>query len=204
MTGSTDGFPRGIPPRWTSSAKSGVGTALSASCRVWFTLSHGILNEVYYPRVDTACIRDLGLIVTRPDGYFSEEKRHAESRIEPLEDGVPAYRVVNAARDGIYRIEKRILVDPDRETVLQDIIFTPGAGSAADFRLYALLAPHLVNAGMHNTAWIDDYKGVTMLFATGGYGICLALASSVGFSAATAGYVGVSDGWTQLQRHRAT
>ncbi|TGV78764.1 hypothetical protein EN801_035565, partial [Mesorhizobium sp. M00.F.Ca.ET.158.01.1.1] len=65
----------GIPARWTSSAKSGVGVALSPSSRVWFTISHGILNEVYYPRVDSACTRDLGLIVTGKDGYFSEEKR---------------------------------------------------------------------------------------------------------------------------------
>ena len=42
------GWP-GISPRWTSSAKSGVGTALNLHSRVWFTLSHGILNEVYYP-----------------------------------------------------------------------------------------------------------------------------------------------------------
>jgi len=44
----------GIPAAWTSSSKSGVGTALSPACSVWFTLSHGILNEVYYPRVDRA------------------------------------------------------------------------------------------------------------------------------------------------------
>ena len=57
------GWP-GIPARWTSSAKSGIGTAVSRDSRVWFTLSHGILNEVYYPRVDHACTRDLGFIVT--------------------------------------------------------------------------------------------------------------------------------------------
>ena len=45
------GWP-GIPARWTSSAKSGVGTALGAGSRVWFTISHGILNEIYYPSVD--------------------------------------------------------------------------------------------------------------------------------------------------------
>jgi len=70
------GWP-GIPPRWTSSAKSGVGTALGPSSRVWFTLSHGILNEIYFPRVDMACTRDLGLIITDGRFYFSEEKRHA-------------------------------------------------------------------------------------------------------------------------------
>ncbi|WP_409529877.1 hypothetical protein, partial [Shinella sp.] len=40
----------GIDARWTSSAKSGVGTALTAASRTWFTISHGILNEVYHPR----------------------------------------------------------------------------------------------------------------------------------------------------------
>jgi len=48
------GWP-GIEPRWTSSAKTGVGTALNLHSRVWFTLSHGILNEIYFPRVDQAC-----------------------------------------------------------------------------------------------------------------------------------------------------
>ena len=68
------GWP-GIPARWTSSAKSGVGTALSARSRVWFTISHGILNEIYYPRVDHACTRDFGLIVT--DGAASSPRRSA-------------------------------------------------------------------------------------------------------------------------------
>src|SRR3954465_11972012 len=72
------GWP-GIPARWTSSAKSGIGTAVSRDSRVWFTLSHGILNEIYYPRIDHACTRDLGLIVTDGRTYFSEEKRHADS-----------------------------------------------------------------------------------------------------------------------------
>jgi glucoamylase len=47
------GWP-GIEARWTSSAKSGVGTALTAMSRTWFTLSHGILNEIYYQRPDLA------------------------------------------------------------------------------------------------------------------------------------------------------
>src|SRR5690349_22501640 len=88
------GWP-GIPPRWTSSAKSGVGTSLGPESRVWFTLSHGIINEIYYPRVDQACTRDVGLIVTDGDGFFSEEKRHTHHLVEYLADGVPAYRLTN-------------------------------------------------------------------------------------------------------------
>ena len=44
--------------------QTGVGTALSDKSRVWFTPSHGIFNEIYYPRIDQACVRDMGLTVT--------------------------------------------------------------------------------------------------------------------------------------------
>ncbi len=78
MIDEAPGHP-GTAPRWTSSAKSGVGSATTTSSRVWFTLSHGILNEVYYPHPDLPCTRDLGLIVTGLGGFVSEEKRDAFS-----------------------------------------------------------------------------------------------------------------------------
>ncbi|MES0118965.1 glucan 1,4-alpha-glucosidase [Mesorhizobium sp. C277A] len=187
----------GIPARWTSSAKSGVGAALSTASRVWFTLSHGIVNEVYYPGLDSACTRDMGLLVTGPGGWFSEEKRDATHAIEPFEDGVPAYRLINATAR--YQIEKRILADPARPALLQETSFTALEGVATDYRVYALLAPHLVNAGMGNTAWIGEHKGRPMLFASG-RGTCLALASSLPWGDCSAGYAGFSDGWQQLSR----
>ena len=196
---TSDSGMRGIAPRWTSSAKSGVGTALSPACRMWFTLSHGILNEIYFPRIDWACTRDIGLIVTGPDGYFSEEKRSTESVVTTIEDGVPAYQLVNTAIDGRYRIVKRIIVDPARNSLLQQISFEALQGSVHDYRLYVLAAPHLVNAGAGNTGWVGDYKGTPMLFATGKGGISLALAVSGGWRTPSAGYVGVSDGWQQLR-----
>src|SRR6185312_9370194 len=146
----------GISPRWTSSAKSGVGTAANANSRVWFTISHGILNEIYAPRLDTACIRDFGFIVTA-DGYFSEEKRDTIQTGEMLDDGVPAYRLTHTARDGRYRITKTIFSDPDREVVLQEIGFEALIGKASDYAVHAIVAPHLVNAGAGNTVWYDDF-----------------------------------------------
>src|SRR5438093_13102265 len=97
------GWP-GVPARWTSSAKSGIGTSISRDSRVWFTLSHGILNEVYYPRVDIACTRDLGFIVTDGQTYFSEEKRDARSETSQVSPGIPAYQIRNTAVDGQYGI----------------------------------------------------------------------------------------------------
>jgi glucoamylase len=105
------GWP-GISARWTSSNKSGVGTALTAISRVWFTLSHGILNEIYYPRLDQACTRDFGLIVTADGTFFSEEKRDCHHAVEVIEDGVPAFRLFNTCLKGRYRIEKMIIGDP--------------------------------------------------------------------------------------------
>ncbi|TIT99742.1 MAG: glucan 1,4-alpha-glucosidase [Mesorhizobium sp.] len=188
----------GIPARWTSSAKSGVGTGLSANSPLWFTISHGILNEVYYPRLDSACTRDLGLIITGRDGYFSEEKRDAAHLIEPFEAGVPGYRLVNTAVNGSCRIEKRIVTDSKRPVLLQEITFAALKGSASDYQVYALLAPHLVNRGMGNTAWVGEHKGQRILFASG-RGVSVALAASLPWGACSAGYVGFSDGWQQLR-----
>ena len=193
------GWP-GIAPRWTSSAKSGIGTAVSRDSRIWFTLSHGILNEIYYPRVDHACTRDLGLIVTDGQSHFSDEKRNTRSETSQVAPGIPAYRVRNTSVDRRYRIEKDVLTDPWRDVVLQRIRFIPLQGGLADFRLFVLLAPHLGNHGDGNTAWAGDYKGTPLLLASRGPH-ALALASSAPWRDRSVGFVGVSDGWQQLKAH---
>jgi len=191
----------GIPPRWTTSAKSGVGTALNTFSRVWFTLSHGIFDEIYYPRADQACIRDMGFIVTDGTEFFSEEKRDTQQEIEMLAAGVPAFRLVNRCKYGRYRIEKEIVADPRRDVVLQRVRFTPLTGTIDSYHLHVLLAPHLANSGGGNTAWIGDYKGVPMLIAERD-GNALALACSLPWANRSAGFVGVSDGWQDLSQHK--
>ena len=42
----------GIEPRWTHSAKDIIGTAYSTSSRIWFTVSRGVLSEIYFPTLD--------------------------------------------------------------------------------------------------------------------------------------------------------
>lgn len=200
LSQSAPGHP-GITPRWTSSAKSGVGTALTPTSRVWFTLSHGIFNEIYYPRVDQACTRDMGLIVTDGRDFFSEEKRHTRHQVAYLAHGVPGYRLVNTCEQGRYRIEKEILADPWRDVVLQHTRFAPLQGTPEDYHLYLLLAPHLGNQGAGNTAWVGDYKGVPMLFAERA-GISLALACSAPWLKRSVGFVGISDGWQDVMQHK--
>ena len=200
MPSAAPGRP-GIPARWTSSAKSAFGTALTLESRVWYTISHGILNEIYYPRVDYACTRDFGFIVTNGRDYFSEEKRHARSTVRPVEDGVPAFTLANVAADGRYRIDKTVLSDPHRDVVLQRVTFR-ALDEARDYRLFALLSPHLVNRGADNEAWLDNYKGRPMLFAAGS-GNAMALGCSAPWRARSVGFVGFSDGWQDLSQHFA-
>jgi glucoamylase len=193
------GWP-GIPPRWTSSAKTGVGTALNQHSKVWFTLSHGILNEVYFPRVDQACTRDLGFIVTDGKAFFSEEKRHCTFENHPVEPGIPVFELTNTDNSGRYRIHKEVFTDPYRNVVLQKIRFEPLQGELSDYHVYALLSPHLANFGSGNTGWVGDYKGVPMFFAERD-GTALALGSSAPWKKMSVGFVGASDGWQDLSNH---
>ena len=194
------GWP-GISPRWTSSAKEGVGTSASYQSRVWFTISHGILNEVYYPRIDQANTRDMEFLVADGDQFFSEEKRDTLRRISPLEQGVPAYKLVNTCKKGRYRLTKIIITDPQRDVLLQKIRFDPLKRNLEDYGVYALLAPHIGNRGYGNHSWVGTFKGIPMLFAQR-EGTAVALACSTPFKMMSCGYVGVSDGWQDVNAHK--
>jgi glucoamylase len=114
---------------------------------------------------------------------------------------VPAFRLVNTCRDGRYRIEKQIVTDPQRDTVLQQVHFIAQKGELSDYRLHVLLAPHLGNQGGGNTAWVDDFEGTPLLFAQR-KGDALALACSAPWVKRSVGYVGSSDGWQDLKAHK--
>lgn len=143
----------------------------------------------------------MGLIVTDGAALFSEEKRDTDSAIRWLAEGVPAYGLINTSRDGRYRIEKQIVTDPQRDTVLQQVRFIAERGKLSDYQLHVLLAPHLGNHGSGNTAWVDEFEGIPLLFARR-EGTALALGCSVAWSKRSVGYVGTSDGWQDLKAHK--
>ena len=159
---------RGIPPRWTSSGKSGVGTAAVRNSQVWFTVSHGIVNEVYFPRLDQANTRDCGLLITDGAAFFSEEKRHAACQILPLAQGVPGYQPTNTCVQGRYRVGKTIVTDPDRDVLLQRVRFEALQGALTDYHLY-VLAPANVRWSVdgwhtvHDTPTTDTGVGLHYL-----------------------------------------
>ena len=99
----------GIKPNWTSSAKQGIGTSLSAASPVWFTLGHGILNEIYFPTVDTANTRDAQYLVADDNSFMHEEKRHMKHSVEYSDPRSLAYRQINVDPHGRYRFVKETI-----------------------------------------------------------------------------------------------
>ncbi|QEH38011.1 Glucoamylase precursor [Aquisphaera giovannonii] len=189
------GWP-GDPPRWTTAAKQGIGTAAAnpphGTNLAWFTLACGALTEVYYPRVDSAVLRSLGLVVTGPGGFASDERRDASHRLEPPADGVPIYRLENACRSGRYRIRKEIFTHPDHDAVIQRTEFEPLHGGAAGYRVFVVLEPHSGGEGEGASVWLGDARGIPLLMADAPGG-SLALACSSPWGEATAGFAGTSD-----------
>ena len=190
----------GSPPTWSASRKSAVGTAKNLNSRLWFTLGEGIVTELYSPRIDLAATRDFGFFVTDGNAFFSDEQHDATHQVAWLADGVPAFEVVNTCRQGRYRITKKILANPDTHALLQHTTFEPL--TPGDYRVYARVAPHLMNHGGENEATVGDYKGDPMLLARHD-GFAMAMAGDAPWLKRSVGYVGVSDSRADLVAHKA-
>ena len=190
----------GAEPLWSRSAKDGGGTAYHTGCRLWFTLSHGILNEVYCPTVDTPNTRDLQLLVTDGATFCHEEKSDFQHAVEMPEPGVLFYRLTNTGPDGRYRLIKHVLTDPHRSTLLVHTrLEITDESLRGRLRLFALLTPHLGGHGAENHAgWLDT--GERTLLHAERENFHLVFGCDRGFVRRSVGYLGASDGWQDLHQ----
>jgi glucoamylase len=190
----------GLAPTWCSSDKEMVGCPLGPA-RLWFTIGGGIVNEVYYPRVDIPQIRDLGFIVADGAGFWVEVKRMWKHDVALADGGVPAVKIVH--HHARFELMLRVTPCDDRDVLLIEVTLS---GDAA-LRPYALLAPHLGGTGLGNRAAVVSYRGRRVLWAEQGpFGLALAAATPAqadAFTRGGAGYVGENDGWQDFSRHGA-
>ena len=186
----------GAPGRdahWASAAKQAVGTSNTTASKVWFTLGGGALTEVYYPSVDVANVQALQLVVVSSDRKRVEtESEDTTHHIETLDERALSFRQVNTGRSGAYTITKTYTVDPRRHTLLINVEFK-SAGNNPYF-LYVYYDPSLKNSGMHDTA---RSEGDALVAADADH--ASALVASPSFTETTNGYLGTSDGLTQLR-----
>ncbi len=189
----------GAKPRWSSGAKAGVGTSVSKNSRVWFTVGSGAVNEVYFPDVDKANTRSVRFLVTDDRGFFSNEMSDTSSLVRTIGEGVPGYLVESTCREGRYRLTKEIISDPARDCLLVRVQFEV-LQSGSPLHLYLEIDPHLKDCGEGNTAWVGQYKGIPMLFAARDTSV-LAAVCTVPYLESTCGYIGRSDGLTDLKQN---
>jgi glucoamylase len=190
----------GIGPTWANGTKEIVGCSLGSS-RVWFTVGAGIINEVYYPRVDIPQIRDLGFIVANGAGYWVEVKRMNAYRLETAGAGIPAVRIVHECDRFALRL--RIVPCANRDVLLVEVDLEGEEG----LRPYALLAPHLGGTGHDNHAEAGRYHSRRVLWARQGpFALALTAADDKqrdAWGRLSAGFVGSSDGWQDFAKNGA-
>ncbi len=176
-----------------------MGTAYSASSQVWFTVSKGILNEVYFPTIDKPQIRDLQYLVTDGATFFHDERQLINTH-ECLASGALGYRITNADPQGRFRLIKEVIADPHQACVLMHTRLEAGPDLLPKLRLYALLAPHLEVGGQGNTANVVEASQGRVLTAHKG-STWLTLAASVPFARCSCGYVATTDGWQDVSKN---
>ncbi len=190
----------GLPPRWSRGNKDGVGTAYSADSRLWFTLWRGIVTEVYFPTIDRPQLRDLQFLVTDGRSFFHEEKRHLEPKVEMIGRHALGYQVRAADPEGRYTLEKEVLAMPHLPALVERVRFEAAPAWRSRLRLFVLAAPHLEGGGGGNSARRANVSGRDFLAAVKGE-TALALGASTPFRRLSCGFVGRSDGWTDLSEN---
>lgn len=183
-SGDAPGAP-GAPAVYQPADKQGFGTAHGgAASPVWFTLGGGSMTEVFYPDLSTPATRELTLLVT--DGRsVTEEVRGRTEQVGDL-----TFR--QTAHGTGWSATTTYVTDPARATVLVDVSFT----AHRPLKVYALYDPALSREGNDDTGTSGDALVAADASAAA------ALVAGRGFGATSTGYLGTSDGRTDLADHR--
>ncbi|HET9479588.1 MAG TPA: alpha-amylase family glycosyl hydrolase [Pyrinomonadaceae bacterium] len=136
--------------RWPTAAKNGFGTSVTLGSKVWFTLTNGVMTEVFYPTVDVPNVETLQLIVLT-DERTELETHDTIHRLELPSPGSLTFRQVNTAKSGQYTITKTYVTDPQRNTVLIDVEFD----SRVPAGLSVYYDPSLYNSGKYDLGWTE-------------------------------------------------
>src|SRR5580658_341279 len=187
MTEQAFGAP-GMPPTWSSSDKDYVTTALGRA-RIWITVGHGVINEIFWPSTGQPQLRDLTFYLVG-DGTFVDLKREQKYTLATPSPNLPLLTITHTGGDYVLVLE--IVPDPMRDVLLVRFDLK------GPYKLVVLVAPHLDGTGKGNTAWVDEHA---LVARNGAYS--LALRSDGALSHKSAGFVGSSDGWQDLEQHRA-
>ena len=202
----------GVEPTWAFSGKTGIGTsyepyvngnyqdtAANPVSKVWFSIAQGVLTETMFGLIHNAQLKELQFIISGK-GFVDTEKDNTISTIEYLDTddmGRPlslAYKVINKDVEGKYQIEKHIFTDPDRSSLMMKVTFT---AFEAGITPHLYVNPHIDNSGANDIARVEGQSLVAYTSDTNS--TVMTVKTDVDFVAASAGFVGTSDGIVDLQ-----
>ncbi|WP_394229861.1 glycoside hydrolase family 15 protein [Shewanella colwelliana] len=208
-------------PTWAFSGKTGIGTSFepyvtttqhageyqdsvnNPVSRVWFSLAQGILTETMFGLIHNAQLKEAQFIVTG-NGFIDTEKDNTITSIDYLykdDEGRPlslAYKVVNKDIEGKYQIEKHFFTDPDRDALMMKVMFTAFESGITP---YLYLNPHVDNAGANDIATVSRDGSTLLAYTAEADSSVISIKADIPFIKASAGFVGQSDGLTDLQQN---
>lgn len=196
---------------WSYSGKTGIGTSYETYTqgnfaddgktgtvsKVWFSIANGILTETMYGLIHEAQLRELQFFI-QGDKFLEEEKKDTTALTDYLAkdaQGRPtslAYQITTTSKNDHYRIEKNIFTDPDSQALMMRVSIT---ALSQDITPYMYVDPAIGNTGSGDSARIKNNVG----FAQEG-NTSLAVKTTAAITAATTGFVGVSDGISDIKK----
>lgn len=193
---------------WAYAGKSGVGTSYepygangrAGKSKVWFSVADGFLTETMYGLINQAQIKTAKFAVVTPAGLFVEgeenpattEYLYTDAQGHPLS---LAYRLTTRDRSNSVEIEKHVFTDPSRNVLFMRVILKPLRGPVTP---YLLVEPHLNNTGIGDAGEASNEA----LTAHKDH-VYLTIKGSRHFTVASVGFLGASDGLTDLKQHGA-
>lgn len=197
----------GAPAKWSNAEKVAIGTSYEAYdgagayseqsptaplSKVWFSLTEDRITEVMWGLIHEAQIREIQLHLVGPDGIV------APDRVELILDGgvrptSPATGLVLIYAGIDQAIQMTSFTDPDRDSLVVKIDLLEPLPDG--YQLFAYIDPALANTGGGDRAQVTSnglhaYDGDAHLFARLG---------GDAQSVISVGYVGASDGLSDLQ-----
>jgi glucoamylase len=202
----------GASADWLPANKTGFGTSYTTSSNVWFTIQAGRLSEVYYPDLGTPSVRNLDFVVTDGSSFAvrAQDASTSETRLADPDRGYSeygdgpkslTYQIVNIDKANRWRLVTTYVTDPSRASLLIDVQFTSLSG--LPYQVFTLYQPQLNNpsvAAPLNESGSSQNSVLLSIDAQQKMATAL-IASTPGFIETSNGYLGNSDGWTDLSQH---
>lgn len=161
----------GNTPLWAFAGKTGIGTSYepyvdgayvstveNPVSRVWYSVANGVLTETMYGLIHNAQLRELSFIIKGEDfiDFEAKDANHHQDYLHLDDKGLPeslALLLTSTDKEQKYRIEKKIVTDPHRDSLIMRVSIEALEDGITPF-LYA--DPHIDNGGADDLAYLSD------------------------------------------------